>query len=287
MRLTERDERAGRLSAIGAETKVQDMRTLIGAVTWLCGAAALALCGCPKQGPAVAGLDPISVTRERIESAQLATPPRPPRERPVPAELAVDGPVDRLGLIIHGVAQVRDKPDELAAPISQCEPGDYIPILEARSGHAGVRMSDGRVGWITGRQVEVLGEPAVPVLREEDPPGRHLVVRAMLYLGVPYVWGGTSVSGMDCSGFVQKVFREEGRELPRVACDQARVGLPVVLGALEAGDRVYFQAGHEIDHTGIYMGDGRFIHASGSGGAVRIDDLFDTHWQRIYAGAMR
>ena len=64
--------------AIGAETKVQDMRTLIGAVTWLCGAAALALCGCPKQGPAVAGLDPISVTRERIESAQLATPPRPP-----------------------------------------------------------------------------------------------------------------------------------------------------------------------------------------------------------------
>ena len=109
----------------------------------------------------------------------------------------------------------------------------------------------------------------------------------MLYLGVPYVWGGTSVSGMDCSGFVQKVFREEGRELPRVACDQARVGLPVVLGALEAGDRVYFQAGHEIDHTGIYMGDGRFIHASGSGGAVRIDDLFDTRWQRIYAGAMR
>ena len=102
MRLTERDERAGRLSAIGAETKVQDMRTLIGAVTWLCGAAALALCGCPKQGPAVAGLDPISITRERIESAQLATPPRPPRERPVPAELAVDGPVDRLGLIIHG-----------------------------------------------------------------------------------------------------------------------------------------------------------------------------------------
>jgi cell wall-associated NlpC family hydrolase len=83
------------------------------------------------------------------------------------------------------------------------------------------------------------------------------------------------------------VFREEGTELPRVAADQAQVGLPIVMGALEAGDRVYFKAGHEIDHTGIYMGDGRFIHASGSGGAVRIDDLFDARWQRIYAGARR
>ncbi len=260
------------------------LRVLIALV---CGLAVGTLGGCPRQGAALAGLDPVSVARQRVESAQRPTPPRPPRERPVPTELSVDGPVDRLGLIIHGVAPVRERPEERARAVSQCEPGDYVAILEARAGHAGVRMTDGRLGWISGRQIEVLSEPAVPTVSNQDPPGRHIVVRALHYLGVPYDWGGTTVSGMDCSGFVQRVFREEGRDLPRVACDQANVGTPVVLGALEAGDRVYFRAGQEVDHTGIYMGDGRFIHASGSGGAVRIDDLFEARWQRIYAGAMR
>jgi cell wall-associated NlpC family hydrolase len=188
---------------------------------------------------------------------------------------------------VHGQPFVLSLPTGGAETISRCEAGDYVPVVEAKDGYAGLRMADGKVGWVPASALELLDEPAIPVARPDDSKGRTIVIRAMSYLGVPYVWGGTTASGLDCSGFVQRVFGEGGIDLPRVACDQAQVGTPIGLGALEPGDRIYFQAGHEIDHTGIYIGNGRFIHASGSGGAVRVDDLMGARWQRIYAGARR
>lgn len=245
--------------------------------------------GCGRGGPAPSlwGGDPVARETADLASDRARARRRPFEGRPVPAELARDGPVDRLGLVVHGEPLVYAEARTDASPISRVEPGEYVPVLEARAGYAGLRMADGRLGWMHGSHLTILEEPATPPPSEADGPGERLVARAMAYLGVPYVWGGTNVSGFDCSGLVQRVFQEEGRKLPRVACDQAQVGVPVALGALEPGDRVYFQAGHEIDHTGLYMGSGRFIHASGSGGAVRIDDLLSPRWQRIYAGARR
>jgi len=266
----------------GRRTAVWALRALVAAVL-------LSLPGCPRPTSPQSALGFSSVERGAKQGVAAREAAEQPQHRgwKVPPELATDGPVDRLGLVVHGSPSVLTEPRGGAKPISRCEPGDYVPIIEARNGHAGVRMSDGATGWLPGWCLEVLSEPATPELRPEDPDGMRYVVRAMTYLGVPYVWGGTSVTGMDCSGFVQRVFKEEGVALPRIACDQANVGMPVVMGALEPGDRVYFQAGKEIDHTGMYIGGGRFIHASGSGDAVRIDELFTNRWQRIYAGARR
>lgn len=95
---------------------------------------------------------------------------------------------------------------------------------------------------------------------------------AEIYLNTPYLWGGRSIWGIDCSGFMQQVFRLHGLELPRDAYQQATVGADVLLiGEAQAGDLVFFDNNEgRITHVGLYLGNGRIIHASGR---VRIDKL--------------
>jgi peptidoglycan endopeptidase LytE len=96
------------------------------------------------------------------------------------------------------------------------------------------------------------------------------------HLGSPYVWGGTTPRGFDCSGFVQYVFRRHGVQLPRTSRQQAAVGTQVAttVTALRPGDLMLFAAnGSRIDHVAIYAGDNRIIHSSASGGGVGYDEL--------------
>jgi cell wall-associated NlpC family hydrolase len=128
---------------------------------------------------------------------------------------------------------------------------------------------------------------AMPLdLRADD-----VLMRAMGLIGTPYRFGGTTPQrGFDCSGFTSYVFRESlGLELPRTANDQfAAAGRPVDKAALSAGDLVFFRQGRgRIDHVGIYVGEGRFIHSPSRGGRVRIDALTAPHWTRSFQGAKR
>ena len=110
---------------------------------------------------------------------------------------------------------------------------------------------------------------------------------ALRYVGVPYVWGGTSFSGVDCSGFVQAVFEHNGIDLPRTADSQFEVGNPVRMRDLQPGDLVFFETYTEgASHVGIYLGGGRFIHASASDG-VRVDALAMDYYASRYLGARR
>jgi cell wall-associated NlpC family hydrolase len=108
---------------------------------------------------------------------------------------------------------------------------------------------------------------------------------AMRFIGTPYVFGGTSPSGFDCSGYVQHVFAMLGIALPRTADAQYYAGHPAT-GGMVPGDLVFFQTYLPgPSHVGIYLGSGRFISASGHG--VRISSLRDRYWGTRYIGAKR
>ncbi len=115
----------------------------------------------------------------------------------------------------------------------------------------------------------------------------HILDTARQYLGVPYLWGGSTPSGFDCSGFVQYVFAQHGISLPRTSAQQYGVGTAVSREDLQKGDLVFFNtSGSGVSHLGIYIGDGQFIHASTSKG-VMISSLDNTYWAPRYLGARR
>src|SRR5215831_3708580 len=145
-----------------------------------------------------------------------------------------------------------------------------------------VRLPDDRSGWIQTGDISV--------------GPKHLSIPEMLefskrFLGLPYTWGGTSSYGYDCSGFSQMLGRRRGLNMPRDAQPQAEWSgvVPVERKDLQPGDLLYFGSSEKkITHTGIYLGDGKFINATTyQTPMVRTDDLNEPHWTNLLVACRR
>jgi cell wall-associated NlpC family hydrolase len=116
------------------------------------------------------------------------------------------------------------------------------------------------------------------------------LLQTLLMLGVDFRYGGKSPeTGFDCSGLVAHVFREAyGIELPHNARAQSEMGMRVSLSELRAGDLVFYNTlNRPFSHVGIYLGDGRFVHAPKTGAQVRVEPIRGKYWMRRFDGARR
>ncbi len=213
--------------------------------------------------------------------------------------------------------------------LSKVPKGTNLALVYEAGGFYGVLMSDSSVGWVAKKSVRMIdyqvaitptpgtalataastdpGEEIPPVDDSAIPPALDapptdttlpanispqiyaLLQEAFTYRGVPYVWGGVTRTGLDCSGFVGNVFRSQGVSLPRVAADQARVGQLVNWADLAPGDRLYFDMGRKgrVSHTGLYIGNGYFIHASTNHHQVDVDPLTKPSYLKALVCARR
>lgn len=119
----------------------------------------------------------------------------------------------------------------------------------------------------------------------------NLAKNSYTYLGIPYVWGGTTRSGLDCSAFVKNVYESIGIELPRVSRDQAQTGKLVPLASARRGDLMFFYTDsskpHTVTHVGMYLGNNKMIHASSGSGKVVIVDIRDGYFMSKMAAVKR
>jgi cell wall-associated NlpC family hydrolase len=135
--------------------------------------------------------------------------------------------------------------------------------------------------------------PPEPPARETGPMSEQraeALLQTLLMLGVDYRYGGKSPeSGFDCSGLVAHVFREAyGIHLPHNARAQSEMGMRVSLSELRAGDLVFYNTlNRPFSHVGIYLGDGRFVHAPKTGAQVRVEPIRGKYWMRRFDGARR
>ena len=129
-----------------------------------------------------------------------------------------------------------------------------------------------------------------PTRHKGEVSANDILFRAIALVGTPYRYGGnTPQGGFDCSGLVEYVFRDvAGIVLPRTAQDISEIGAPEVRrDGLESGDLVFFRQSWRVSHVGIYVGEGRFVHAPSQGGTVRLDALDNPYWREAYRGAKR
>ena len=137
--------------------------------------------------------------------------------------------------------------------------------------------------------VLLLLQPATATPQSADDVQGEVVLRALALLSAPYRYGGRTPAGFDCSGFVGYVFAETaGVALPRRSEEMSRLGESLPSGQWAAGDLVFFNTlGRPYSHVGIYVGDGRFIHAPARRGRVRVESIADPYWAVRFNGARR
>jgi len=217
---------------------------------------------------------PIAPVPARPQAAAPAPAPVIPAAQtaadPVPAAPGTEA----LNLVPPGM----DPPGVQDAPAP--EPAGQPPVLEPPAPAPAPARTPSAAGP---------GRPRVSTLPSRGVRWMTTIVAlSKRYLGAPYRWGGESPKGFDCSGFLNYIFEQTGIDLPRTTFAMFAAGTPVPNDQLQAGDVVFFQTvSPGPSHAGVYLGDGRFIHASSGQRRVTITTMAEPYYTARYLGARR
>lgn len=242
---------------------------------------------------------------ELVSQAVLGTPFQVRRERSgwlevtapdayrgwVPAEACVrrgrdDAPYAGRGRVVEVRSNLAPlAPDGRArGPTWTLALGTVLEYAGRSKGTLRVRLPDGRRAGLRPRDAAVRRADR----RRPVGSGRAIARFARRFLGIPYLWGGTTPSGFDCSGLVQLCYRQHGVAIPRDADQQFAWGRPVPRARVRPGDLLFFsRESTGITHVGLAIGRGRFLHASGRARGVRTDRIDAPVYRAIFVGARR
>lgn len=211
---------------------------------------------------------------------------------------------------------VRSGPSSEHRKVVVVPSGTLVKVLDRANGWYKLRFPLGTVGWVRGDLLKPTSRPAVQAASAGRERRRQRVVAssvvrrhgeadsivrplpsgdgsvlgtAFAMRGTRYRYGASSRSAVDCSGFTRLVFQRHGVSLPHSSRAQANLGVGVPKSQLQKGDLVFFKTnrGTRINHVGIYIGDGKFIHASSGGGRVQVNSLNEGYYAKRFAGARR
>ena len=189
------------------------------------------------------------------------------------ASSAVAVSADKIGTVTASALNVRQGAGIWYAAIDTIPEGQQVSVVGKEDGWYRILYNDDIAyvysGYVEGAQ-ETVYDSIIEEKEENAPSADSVLAYAKNFLGVPYVYGGTTPGGFDCSGFVKYVYANFGIDLPRVTYEQMKVGVAVSTDDLQAGDLLFFRGG---GHVGIYAGDGMYIHAPRTGRTVSIDPL--------------
>lgn len=187
------------------------------------------------------------------------------------------------GTVTASKLNVRKGPSTSEAVFHALWQGNKVSVIGVSNGWCRIRLSDGRIGWVSGDYITVTGSTAQQKIDKVVSLSKSLI-------GTPYVFGGASPKdgGFDCSGLTVYVFSQVGYTLNRISSDQATQGVYVSSGNKKAGDLVFFSInGTRVDHVGIYIGNGQMIHSPKPGDSVKAVSIETGYWQQRYISTRR
>lgn len=205
---------------------------------------------------------------------------------------------NKTGTVTASNLNLRSGPSTTHSVIVTLEHGHKLTIIGTSNNWYKVKTPAGTLGWVHSdyvtktESIASRGAATRTQSKTDSELSKEIVSYAKKFLGVKYVWGGNTPAGFDCSGFVKYVYAHFKFNIERVASSQAKQGTKVSKANLKAGDLVFFDTNgglNKVNHVGIYIGDGNFIHSSSGSSAhkVVISNLESGFYANSYMTARR